>query len=132
MNGPHLWTFKCFLSEGGKNVIAEWYEAQSATVRAAFDTALEYLRDQPPKNWVRPFVGTLRGECAGLVEIRFTEDRVRHRPIRFYGPQRMEFTLLTCAVEKNRKFVPPSTCKVALDRKEIVISQPERAAEYDF
>ena len=132
MNGFHRWTFRAFTSDGGRSVIQDWYDVQSAGVRAAFDTALKHLRDQPPSNWVRPFIGTLGKKCEGLMEIRFTVEKVRHRPIGFFGPKRMEFTVLAFAVEKDRKFVPPTTCQIALERKELIVNDPERACEYTF
>ncbi len=132
MSSGLRWTFRCFISTGGGNVIKEWYQSEPATVRSAFDTSLKYLRDQPHDKWVRPFTGILSRECAGLVEIRFTVNKVRYRPIGFFGPNRMEFTLVFCATEKDRKFVPPNTCQIALERKAIVLLDPRRANEIDF
>ena len=121
----------CFLSDGGRDVIRDWYDEQTSEVQAEFDVALSYLREQPPAQWVRPSFGTLTGECAGLGEIRFKANKVQHRPIGFFGPERMQFTLLLCAIEKGRKFIPKNTCDTAQKRKTIVLKNKERADECD-
>jgi len=126
------WTFLCFLSDGGRDVIRDWYDEQAPEVQAEFDVALSYLREQPPAQWVRPSFGTLRGKCAGLEEIRFKANKIQHRPIGFFGPEGMQFTLLLCATEKDRKFIPPSTCDTAQRRKAIVLNNKGRADECDF
>jgi len=125
------WVFGSFVEADGVSTVDAWYGAKSSEVRAAFDMALRHLRDQPPSNWVRPFVGSLKRECSGLVEIRFKAGNIQHRPIGFYGPNRMQFTILEFAIEKDRKFVPASVCRTALRKKSEVISDPKRVAEYD-
>jgi hypothetical protein len=125
------WAFGSFVGPDGVSTVESWYNAQLPTVCAAFDTAIRYLQDQPPGNWVRPYVGILSRECSGLVEIRFTVEKVRHRPIGFYGPGRMQFTILDFAIEKDRKFVPPTVCKTALRKKSEVIRDPKLLTEYD-
>ena len=122
----------CFLSDGGKDVIRDWYDEQASEVQAEFDVALSYLREQPPAQWVRPSFGTLTGKCAGLGEIRFKANKVQYRPIGFFGPERMQFTLLLCAIEKGGKFIPKNTCDTAQKRKAIVLKNKERADECDF
>ena len=133
MNGSHLWTIGSLVLSGGRTVIDDWCVDQSAGVRAAFDTALKYLRDQPHANWVRPFIGTLRKECVGLVEVRFKTQGVQQRPIGFYGPgPRHHFTIVAFAIEKDGEFIPPNVCVTALKRKKLVINDPSLSAEYIF
>jgi hypothetical protein len=125
------WAFGSFVERDGASTVHQWYDSQIPDVRAAFDMSLRYLRDQPPANWVRPYVGTLKRECLGLVEIRFTANKVRHRPVGFFGPERMMFTILSFAIEKDRKFVPPTVCETALRKKSEVILEPGRSRKYD-
>ena len=125
------WIFGSFVSDGGASIVHDWYDAQLPALRAAFDMALRYLRDQPPANWVRPYVGTLKRECSGLVEIRFTVEKVRHRPIGFFGPGRMVFTILAFATEKDSKLAPATVCETALRKKAQVVYEPRRSREYD-
>ncbi len=125
------WVFKSFVTSRNQSVVEDWYGSQVPDVRAAFDISLRYLSKQPPSNWVRPYVGTLKRQCAGLWEIRFTVEKVRYRPIGFFGPVRMEFTIVAFATEKGGSFVPAGICESALKRKEEVISDPGRAVKYD-
>lgn len=74
------WTFRCYLTERGTDVIDEWYREQSEALQAKFDTRLRYLRQHPRSDWVRPYFDTLRKKCAGLGEIRFAWNKVQYRP----------------------------------------------------
>lgn len=134
MNAAPIWTVRAFVSGGGRSVIEEWYAEQSATVRAAFDAAFRHLIHQPASNWVRPYIGTLKRDCDGLVEIRFKADSVQHRPIGCFGPgQGHQFTILAFAIEKDRKFVPPNVCKTALKRQDEVIKDAAgRSIQHNF
>jgi Phage derived protein Gp49-like (DUF891) len=131
MGGGIDWKFRSFVSENGRSIVQDWYDRQTKTVRAEFDTTLEYLRDLPPTNWNRPFVGLLGGECDGLVEIRFKVDRVQHRPLGCYGPSQLEFTILFFAIEKDRKFQPPNACPIARRRKTLVLGGGQYSCEWN-
>jgi hypothetical protein len=110
--------------------LQEWYEQQEDAVCAEFDTSLEYLRDLPPERWDWPFVGILRRECLGLIEIRFKASKVQYRPLGCYGPLRYEFTILFFAVEKGRKLKPPTACATALVRKVQVLQNRGSSREF--
>ena len=127
-----LWTFLCFVSESGRDIVRDWYNEQAPEVQAAFDVAIEYLRDQPHVKWVRPYFGTLDGKCAGLGEIRFKANKVQHRPIGFFGSKRMQFTILFFAIEKDRKFIPKNTCETAQNRKDLVLQNKVHPHECEF
>jgi len=130
MGGFVGWAFRSFVLSGGGTVVREWYEQQDDAVCAEFDTSLEYLRALPPERWERPYVGILRKECLGLIEIRFKVNKVQHRPLGFYGPLRYEFTLLFFAVEKDRKFEPPTACATALVRKAQTLRDRSSSREF--
>lgn len=126
-----LWTIRCYLDANGVDVIDEWFETVSDAVAAKFDTRMRYLQQQPPEAWKRPDFDTLHNEGAGLGEIRFEREKVNYRPIGFFSG-RMEFTLLLVAIEKDRKFIPKSACKIAQRRKKEVIENRSRARDCEF
>ena len=115
---PQVWIIQEWATNTG-SFLGE-YNAQSAAVRAAFDVALKFLSQNPPSYWRFPQTRQLTDECEGLVEIRFFADKVQQRPLGFYGPGRMAFTLLFWATEKGSKFVPRDACAIALKRKKQV------------
>lgn len=124
------WTFQSFVTSTGRKLVHDWYAGQSPAVQAAFDTALEYLRDQPIAKWVRPYAAVLSGDCNGLVEIRFKAEKVQHRPLGFFRPEQI-FTIVYLATERDGQLVPPSACMTALARKGIVETTRGRCCEWD-
>jgi len=126
-----LWTFRCYLTPSGVDAIEEWYEAQPAKLRAKFDTRLRYLQQQPRSAWTRPYFDTLKGECAGLGEVRFEWGNVQHRPIGFFSGE-LEFTLVFVATERDDKFVPRTACETSQRRKREVLSNRGRAHDCSF
>lgn len=123
------WAFRSFLSERGESEVDTWYNGQAPKIQARFDTALKYLRDQP--RWEMPYARVLEAECDGLVEIRFRVEKVQYRPLGFYGPMRLEFTITFFATEKGSEFDPPNACATGLRRKTIVKENREgRSCEW--
>lgn len=125
------WTFRCYLDPDGEDVIEDWYDRQPDQLQAKFDTRIRYLQQQPRSAWTRPHFDTLKGDCAGLGEIRFEWRNVQYRPIGFASGQ-MEFTLVFVATERGGKFEPRSTCETAQKRKAEVIANRSRARDCDF
>src|SRR5438045_3415322 len=121
-----LWTFRTYVSPQGEEEVAQWYAGQTPTVRAAFDQRLRNLVQMKPQEWREPYAKQLEGSCDGLVEIRFKADRVQHRPLGFYGPRRMEFTITLMAREIGDRFEPKDACEKALARKDEVLRDPIR------
>jgi hypothetical protein len=117
------WAFRSFVSERGESCVHSWYEGQVPKVRAVFDTTLKYLRDR--LKWEMPYTKVLEGDCDGLVEIRFKVEKVQHRPLGFYGPLRLEFTITFFATERGGEFDPPNACENALRRKTTVCQDRE-------
>jgi len=118
------WTFRTYVSPQGEEEVTTWYAAQTPTVRAAFDQRLRTLWQMKPQEWRDPYTKVLEGACEGLVEIRFKADRAQQRPLGFYGPGRMEFTIVLMAREIGDRFEPKNACEVALARKADVIRYP--------
>lgn len=125
------WTFRCYLTERGTDVIDEWYREQPEALQAKFDTRLRHLRQHPRSDWVRPYFDTLRKKCAGLGEIRFAWNKAQYRPIGFASGE-MEFTLVFVAEEHGKRFVPPTTCQISQKRKAEVIANRKRARDCEF
>ena len=125
------WTFRCYLTPTGVDVIDEWYQGQPEQLQAKFDTRLRYLQQQPRSAWKRPYFDTLGDECAGLGEIRFEWRNVQYRPIGFASGA-LEFTLVMIAIERGGKFEPRSTCQIAQSRKAELIADRSRARDCEF
>ena len=105
-----------------RNIFAEWYNSQSFKVKADCDSVLKFLRQRSRLDWKRPHYDTLRKDCDGLGEIRFKSDRAQHRLVGYMGPVPEKYTVLVPAKERDGQFVPPSTCRTALDRMKDVQS----------
>lgn len=125
-----LWTIRAYKTGGGRDVLKEWYDAQTVTVQARFDARIEFLAQCPRPEWKREAFDLLSG--GGLGEIRFKADRVQHRPIGYFGPGRMEFTILICAKEKGDRFVPRDACDIAENRKTEVENDHSRCVTCDW
>src|SRR3989442_15894548 len=82
-----LWTFNCFLSERGRDLIDEWYGTLPDKAQARLDILIEHFRDNPHykwgANWFKPLVG-----YDGIFEIRFQVENVLYRPLGYFGPAR--------------------------------------------
>jgi len=127
----YQWVWKNYITSQGNGIVKEWYESIDKFVWLEFRAMLEHLDGQPPVNWVRPYVGTLKKECSGLFEIRFDVGNVQYRPIGYYSGE-MEFTILFFAIEKDSKFVPLAACKIAQKRKKDIENGKEKANEFWF
>lgn len=108
------------------------YHDQTFNARAKFQTAINVLRDKERAEWCRPDVDQLSGKYRKLYKLRFKADGTQHRPLGFIGPGPGEFTLLTWATEKDRKWNPPEIRDTALERMRLITEDPEKAHELDF
>jgi hypothetical protein len=125
------WTWKAYKTSKGTSVVTEWRESVSATVWTEFRASVEFLDGQPPVNWTRPYIGKLRHDCKGLIEIRFDHGNVQYRPIGFYSGKQ-EFTILFFATEKGGKFVPLAACEIAQRRRNEIEKDKEKSREWWF
>src|SRR5689334_15184976 len=97
-----IWTFRSYVSPSGRDLIAKWYESQSADAQAALDTVLEYLGQRARVEWRRPEFDLLSGpRYRVLGELRFEVANVQYRPLGFFGPARAQFTILVGATKKG-------------------------------
>jgi hypothetical protein len=110
------WSFRYYGPAGGGGDVRDAYDNGSAKFKGKFLSRLKILAALPVTEWVEPYAKMLKGDCDGLVEIRFKADDVQQRPLGFRSGEN-EFTILFWAIEKNNKFVPLSACAKAKARK---------------
>ncbi len=70
----------------------------------------------PREQWHADYAKPMKGECDGLIEIRFSAGNVPQRPLGFISGA-YEFTMLFWATEHNNRLVPKGACKTALQWK---------------
>lgn len=133
-----LWTWKAFITDGGRNIYDEWIDGQSDSVIAEFITTLQYLDVRKRPEWSRPFFSQLTGGkknkktgCNGLSEIRFKANNVQQRPLGDFNGH-MEYVILIFAIEKDSAFKPPTACETAKKRKALILQNKDRADVIDF
>src|ERR1700730_3768654 len=126
-----LWTIRCYISRTGRDMIDDWCGRQTDEVRAALDTALEFLVQRPRNEWRRPDFDLLSGKMREIGEIRFRVDK-QYRILGFFGPGRSEFTLLVGASKKGRSYDPKNALETALDRSKDVRNDGRRSRVSDF
>lgn len=126
------WLWKTYVDSRGESAITSWRKDIDIFVWTEFENNVKFLDGQPPPEWKRPYVGTLRHDCKGLFEIRFKVNNVQYRPIGYYSGE-MEFTILFFAIEKGGQFVPPTTCKqIAQKRKKEIEEGRSKTNEFWF
>lgn len=121
MGARLFWTFRTYVSRRGEEEVSTWYDLQSPKTQAAFDQRIRALAQMQLNEWSDPYTKRLKGDGAGLIEIRFFADRVQQRPIGFFGPGRGEFTILICAIEQGDEFIPRDAIDIAVRRKREVL-----------
>jgi hypothetical protein len=126
-----LWTFKCYVSPAGRDMVDHWYCRQSDGVQSAVDVALEYLRQRPRNEWRRPDFDLLSGKMRAVGEIRLKVDK-QYRILGFFGPGQSEFTMLIGSSKKGSSYDPTNTLETALDRMAQVIADGRRCCVCDF
>lgn len=126
-----MWTFKCYITENGRDVIAEWYEGLPIKAQAKFDWCISSFRDLPQHLWSKEHFEPLKG-FEGIFELRFTINNIVYRPLGCFAPHRHDFTLLIGAREHGDRFEPKNAPKTALERRLIILESEERACECDF
>lgn len=118
------WRYKSYCTSAGRNEVRDWYQSLTPALRAAVMARLLYLRQMPRQSWQRPYFALLRGDGAGLGEVRLKLNNVQHRLIGYFGPDQGDFSILLVALEKGGKFIPRDTCAIAQRRKLDTQSNP--------
>ncbi len=125
----HFWTYRSLSS---RDDVLDWLDGLAKSDQASVVARLEYLRQQPREAWKRPYFDLLSGECSGLGEVRLKIQKIQYRPIGFFGPNRLEFTMLHVALEKDGKFEPKNVCKTAKQRMADAIDDPRLLNEWPY
>lgn len=126
-----FWLFRCY-ALGGPGSYNGWYATLPVEAQTEIDNVLDILaatRDWP--SGPDEITEEMRGACAGLIEIRVempgpNETILHYRLLGFFGPGKMEFTLLFGFRETNVADYGPA-CRSALMRKEGVQRDGRRA-----
>src|ERR1700686_2035331 len=126
-----LWTFRCYVSPAGRDMIDNWYGRQSEEVQGALDVALEYLIQRPRNEWRRPEFDLLSGKMRAIGEIRLKVDK-QYRILGFFGPDRSDFTMLIGSSKKGNNYDPTGTFETALDRMTQVVADRRRCCVCDL
>src|SRR3984893_16651279 len=126
-----LWTIRCYISRTGRDMIDDWCGRQTDEVRAALDTALEFLVQRPRNEWRRPEFDLLSGKMREIGEIRMKVDK-QYRILGFFGPGRSEFTLLIGASKKGKNYDPKNALDTAADRMDDVKRDQGRSRVCNF
>ena len=122
------WTFMDYRTDGGHNLIQQWYNRQDVAVQAAFDQTLLTLR--AVDDWTDPDVREfkeLTGRHRGLAEIRFDIPAIhpetrkpfkrRFRPAGIWRPEKRDFILLLGCEKRGRTYIPHDAFGLALSYK---------------
>ena len=126
------WVLRTYRSSAGTDEVDGWYRGLSSKLRAKVRVRLGYLRQQPRSQWIRPYFALLSGDCARLGEIRFKLDRSQLRLLGYFGPERLEFTILLVATERDGRFNPRDACITCQRRRQAVQTNQERSGEWLF
>jgi hypothetical protein len=125
------WAVKGYSVSETKSVIDEWMSKASDKAKGKFDARLKYLISRLPTDWDDKYAHQLSAKCDGLFEIRFEVDGVAHRPLCFFGPNRLEFTIVLYAIEHNDKLKPSDACQTGQKRKNEIGKGDNHPIVYD-
>lgn len=123
-----MWAFYDFREERGVNIIRVWLNSLQPKAAAKINTRLLFMR--PRLAWPEQWVSSLT-TWPGLLELRIVHSGVQYRPIGFYGPERLEFTLVFGAIEKGS--IPKRDLETAdANRKCVIATGRDRICEHEF
>jgi hypothetical protein len=112
-----MWAIRVYRSASGRSHVKDWYDGLPESTRGTVWAKIRFLKQQPRHYWKRPQFDELHGDGNGLGEIRFKLDNVQNILIGYFGPERMEFTIVAHAIEKGTRYRPPNAIKTAQARK---------------
>jgi hypothetical protein len=125
----HIWKFKTFKDENGKNVIEDWLQKLPITAQDTIDTRLRYL--VVLEQWARPAFDKIKG-AEGIHEIRAKDHsaNIEYRVFGCFGPERKEFTLLVGAYKKGTVYNPKDYMNTFKRRYKYFLENKESVDEY--
>ncbi len=123
-----VWTFFDFLEADGGNAIRAWLQDLPQEAQAKIDARLLQMAGMAPP-WPEKWISSIKG-YEDLIELRIPCNRVQYRPLGFYGPDRLEFTLLIGAIEKGT--IRKSVLETAAARMKLVKDNRGHICEHQF
>jgi hypothetical protein len=115
------WRFLAFQYFEESRPLDDWQRALGIESFNKFSAILEHLQVLPRNFWVRPQFDVLHGpQYRGMGEIRFKGDGKVHRVFGWFGPERLQFTLLHGCVKQRRDLT--AEMEIARERRDLVIS----------
>ena len=91
---------------------------------------MEFLSISPITFWKMPQFKILGDRYSGMGEIRFTSEGNRYRIYGYFGPKRMQFTLLHACMKQRSDL--SAEMDIASHRKELVEANNRRAYAITF
>ena len=123
------WTFKCFLSDRGENIVRTWLAGLPKKVALKIDIRIRHLANiknlQGEPVYIKPLTG-----YDGILEIRVVFGRVQYRPLCCYGPGQNDITILIGAIEKGDEFEPLDAPNIATNRRKSILEKRNRVCDY--
>ena len=120
-----IWEFMDYVSDDGKNRIADWYVEQELEVQVAFDQVvydIRRIRDWSHRWQIKPLVR----EHAGLWQVRFRigdgNEEVKYRPVGIVTRDARvfptgQFVFVLGCQKRFGQYIPPTAFADALDLK---------------
>ena len=98
------WEFRLYLGPGGRNAFTKWDNGLSAAGRARRNTAMKFLRVEPPQRWDRPHASSLGHN---VYVIRFKDQTgFQHRLYGYFDLQHHAFVICETGYEKDSVYFP--------------------------
>ena len=122
-----------YIDDDGANIIKAWLDQIDAKAKAKLNTRLNILEQTNRTEWNKLNTEVLQGDKDGLVAVRVECNRIQYRLLGYDGPNRSEFTLLACCIERNDKYIPLDIGKPSFKRRTAVGANPiTRRIRHDF
>ena len=105
---------------GEDDVVTAWYAGANPKAQAGLDARMVHLRVQKREGWIRQPYDSLDG---GVGEVRWKAEKINHRGLGYFGPERDHFTFLFFATKTN-VFLPRNAIAKAIERRTLVEANP--------
>lgn len=125
--------FYDYIDANGINIIKTELDSLELKVKAKINARLIALEQMNLAEWGKLNTEVLKGDKDGLLAVRVESQRIQHRLLGYYGPQRGECTLLAYCTERGNKYTPLNIGEIAFRRRtETLINPNGRRVRHDF
>ena len=124
------WEFLAFRLDSGRRPVQDWIEELTLKAQNELESIMEFLSVSPITFWKKPQFEIRRDKDSGMGEIRFTSEGNRYRVYGYFGPKRMQFTMLHACMKQRSDL--SAEMDIALHRKGLVEANPRRAYAITF